>query len=85
MRKETEMQLESRICDMRRTLDLKQREMDQMAQRIAVPVDTDIVRMKIQKDLEARHRVELETKAQENERLTDQYYDAKRQLDLVKT
>jgi len=50
-------------------LDLKQREMDQMAQKMSVPVDTDILRMKIQKDLESRHRIDLETKMAENERL----------------
>ncbi len=31
-----------------------------MAQKLQLPVDTDILRMKIQKDLEARHRVEIE-------------------------
>jgi hypothetical protein len=36
--------------------------MDQMAQKLTLPVDTDILRMKIQKDLEARHRIDIETK-----------------------
>ena len=29
---------------------------------MALPVDTDILRMKLAKDMEARHRLELETK-----------------------
>ena len=41
------MNLESRLNDMKRLMDLKQREIDQMSQKISLPVDTDIVRMKI--------------------------------------
>jgi hypothetical protein len=59
--------------------------MDQMAQKLSLPVDTDILRMKIQKDLEARHRIDMETKIQESERLSDQFYEAKRQLDIMRT
>ena len=63
---------------------MKQREMDQMAQKLQLPIDTDILRMKIQKDLEARHRIEVEQKIQENERLQDQHFEANRQLDIVR-
>lgn len=70
---------------MRRLVDMKQREMDQMAQKLSLPIDTDILRMKIQKDLEARHRIDLEQKASENERLSDQHYESKRQLDILRT
>jgi hypothetical protein len=31
--------------------------------------------MKIAKDMEARHRLDLETKQQETERLADQFYE----------
>ena len=55
-----------------------------MAQKLQLPIDTDILRMKIQKDLEARHRIEVEQKIQENERLQDQHFEAKRQLDIVR-
>lgn len=64
---------------------MKQREMDAMAQKLSLPVDTDILRMKIQKDLEARHRIDLEQKVNENERLADQFYETKRQLDILRT
>eukprot|EP00352_Strombidinopsis_acuminata_P001062 CAMPEP_0176342562 /NCGR_PEP_ID=MMETSP0126-20121128/3259_1 /TAXON_ID=141414 ORGANISM="Strombidinopsis acuminatum, Strain SPMC142" /NCGR_SAMPLE_ID=MMETSP0126 /ASSEMBLY_ACC=CAM_ASM_000229 /LENGTH=49 /DNA_ID=CAMNT_0017688017 /DNA_START=302 /DNA_END=451 /DNA_ORIENTATION=- len=49
-----------------------------MANRISLPIDTDIMRMKLQKDIEARHRVELDQKQQEIERLSENYYEAKR-------
>lgn len=70
---------------MRRAIEQKQREIDQMATKVSLPIDTDILRMKIQKDIESRHRVELDSKQQELDRLSEQFYEVKRQLDVVKT
>ena len=70
-RKDIEINLESRLNDTKRLVDMKQRDIDQLAQKLALPVDTDILRMKIMKDLESRHRIDLEAKASENERLQD--------------
>ena len=56
-----------------------------MANKMSLPIDTDIMRMKIQKDIEARHRVELDQKQQEIDRASENFYEAKRQLDIVKT
>ena len=55
-----------------------------MANKMTLPIDTDIMRMKIQKDIEGRHRIELDAKQQEVDRLGEQYYEAKRQLDVLK-
>ena len=55
-----------------------------MANKMTLPIDTDIMRMKIQKDIESRHRIEMEQKQHEVDRLGDQFYEAKRQLDVVK-
>ena len=54
---------------MKRLLELKQREMDSMAQKMQLPVDVDILRIKIQKEIEQKHRVDLEQKINDNERL----------------
>ena len=83
-KKGLEVTLEERLNDMRRAIEQKQREIDSMANKMSLPVDTDIMRMKIQKDIEARHRVELETKQAEMERTSEQYYEVKRQLDVLK-
>ena len=56
-----------------------------MANKMSLPIDADILRMKIQKDMESRHRVELDQKQYEVDRLGEQYYEVKRQLDVVKT
>ena len=50
---------------------------------MSLPIDTDIMRMKIQKDIEARHRVEIDHKQQEVDRMGEQFYEVKRQLDVV--
>ena len=50
------------MIDMKRAIETKQRELEQMHSKLALPVDTDILRMKIAKDMEARHRLELEAK-----------------------
>ena len=33
-----------------------------MAAKMQLPIDTDILRMKIQKDIESRHRIEIDAK-----------------------
>lgn len=45
---------------------------------MVLPVDTDILKMRIQKDLEGRFRMEIETKLMELERMTEAYYECKR-------
>ena len=52
--------MEQRLNDMRRAIEQKQREIDAMANKMSLPIDADILRMKIQKDMESRHRVELD-------------------------
>jgi hypothetical protein len=49
-----------------------------MANKMTLPIDTDIMRMKIQKDIEARHRVEVDSKQQEIDRLSEHFYEVKR-------
>lgn len=61
-KKELELTVEERLNDMRRAIEQKQREIDSMANKMTLPIDTDIMRMKIQKDIEGRHRIELDAK-----------------------
>ena len=46
-KKELELGLEQRLNDMRRAIEQKQREIDTMANKMALPIDADILRMKI--------------------------------------
>ena len=51
---------------------------------MALPIDTDIMRMKIAKDMEARHRVEIENSQAELDRVAEQFYEAKRITEVLK-
>jgi len=73
-----EQNFEKRMNDMRRAIEQKQREIENMANKMTLPIDTDIMRMKIQKDIEARHRVEVDAKQQEIDRLSEHFYEVKR-------
>ena len=42
---------------MRRAIEHKQREIDSIAKKMTLPIDTEIMRMKIKKDIEGRHRI----------------------------
>ena len=52
---------------------------------MVLPVDKDILRMRIQKDLEAKFRFELESRMQELEKTTDALYESRRQDEIVRT
>lgn len=54
--------MEQRIGDMRKAIELKQKEIESLANKVSMPLDVDILRMKIQKDIEMRHRVELDNR-----------------------
>jgi hypothetical protein len=64
-RKSIEDQFEQRLNQMSKTIERKQIDLDTMSQKMVLPVDSDILRMRIQKDLEAKFRYELETRMQE--------------------
>ena len=84
-KKDLEAQYEARLGDWRRALEGKQKELDQICAKMVLPIDTDILRMRVTKDIEARFRLELETKGMELDKMTEAYYETKRQLEIVKT
>ena len=61
-----------------KTVERKQADLDNMTQKMVLPVDSDILRMRIQKDLEAKFRFELENRAAELERTTDAFFESRR-------
>lgn len=73
------------MSDWRRALESKQRELEGISAKMVLPIDTDILRMRVTKDIEARFRLEIETKTVECEKMTEAYYEVKRQFEIVKT
>ena len=61
-RRGLEEQFEQRLTQMAQIVERKQGELDTLAQKMVLPVDSDILRMRIQKDLEAKFRFELESR-----------------------
>ena len=43
---------------MQRKLEARQREIESMQTKMTLPVDSDIMRMKVLKEIEGRHRIE---------------------------
>ena len=84
-RKALEEQFEGRLNQMAQAIERKQNELDTLSQKMVLPVDSDILRMRIQKDLEAKFRFELENTRQELERSSDSLFESRRQLEIVKT
>ena len=52
---------------------------------MVLPIDTDIMRMRIQKDVENKFRMEIDNKTNEIERITEGFYELKRQNEIYKT
>ena len=63
----------------------KQKEIDHINSKMALPIDQDILRMRIQKDLESKYRFDIDSKSMELDRLSEQYFETKRHLELTKT
>ena len=66
-------------------IEKKQAEIESLSSKMQLPVDQDILRMRIQKDVEARYRFEINQKTQMLEQTSDSLYDTRRQLELLKT
>jgi hypothetical protein len=69
---------------MSKAIERKQSELDTIASKMVLPVDSDILRMRIQKEVEAKYRYELETRQGELERVSDAFYESRRQLEIIK-
>lgn len=70
---------------MKNSLDNKQTEIEHLTQKMQLPVDQDILRMRIQKDLENKYRFELDSKAMELDKVSESYFETKRLYEVVKT
>ena len=66
-------------------IEAKQKEIDHINQKMHLPVDQDILRMRIQKDLENKYRFEIDSKTLELDKLSESYFEVKRLHELSKT
>lgn len=66
-------------------IENKQTEIEHLTQKMQLPVDQDILRMRIQKDLENKYRFELDSKAMDLDKVSESYFETKRLYETVKT
>ena len=74
-----------RINHMRQVVEQKQKEIDHINSKMQLPVDQDILRMRIQKDLESKYRFELDAKTLELDKVSENYFESKRMAELHKS
>lgn len=67
------------------TIETKQKEIDHINSKMQLPVDQDILRMRIQKDLENKYRFELDSKTIELDKVSESYFESKRIQEMLKT
>jgi len=70
---------------MRIVVDSKQKEIDMINAKMTLPVDQDILRMRIQKDLESKYRFEIDAKTLELDKVSESYFETKRHHEVLKT
>ena len=70
---------------MKLVLENKQTEIEHLTQKMQLPVDQDILRMRIQKDLENKYRFELDSKAMELDKVSESYFETKRLYEAGKS
>ena len=52
-------------------MEQRQSEIDDLQRKVFAPLDTDMLRIKLMKELEAPHQIELQAKQHEAERLRE--------------
>ena len=70
---------------MKSVIENKEREIDIINQKMQLPVDQDILRMRIQKDLEAKYRFDIDSKTMELDKVSENYFETKRLYEISKT
>ena len=70
---------------MKSALENKEREIEIINSKMQLPVDQDILRMRIQKDLESKYRFDIDSKTMELDKVSENYFETKRLYELSKT
>jgi len=80
-----ENQFDNTIRSFKIAIEQKQKELEDVQAKVIPSLDHDMIRIKIINELEVPHRQAIEAKQQEIDKLQDQVYELKRQLDILNT
>ncbi|KAM3147617.1 hypothetical protein pb186bvf_000424 [Paramecium bursaria] len=81
-KKQIEQQFDNTTRNWKLLTEQKQREIEEIQARLAPSFDQDMMRIKVINELEIPHRQQLEAKQNEIEKLNEQIYQKKREIDL---
>ena len=84
-KKEMEVNFDSSLRNFKMAIEQKQKELEDVQSKVIPSLDHDMIRIKIINELEMPHRQQIESKDHEINRLHDQIYELKRQLDISNT
>ncbi len=84
-KKEMENQFDNTIRNFKIAIEQKQKELEDVQAKVIPSLDHDMIRIKIINELEVPHRQAIDTKQHEVDKLQDQVYELKRQLDILNT
>jgi len=82
-KKDLEVQFDTTIRNFKLAIEQKQKELEEVQAKVIPSLDHDMIRIKIINELEIPHRQAIETKNQEIDRLQDQVYELKRQVEFT--
>ncbi|CAD8101143.1 unnamed protein product [Paramecium sonneborni] len=81
-KKQTEQQFDNASKNWKLLIEQKQRELEEIQNKLSPSFDQDMIRIKLINELEIPHRQQLEVKQNEIEKLNEIIYQLKRNLDL---
>ncbi|CAD8181371.1 unnamed protein product [Paramecium pentaurelia] len=81
-KKQTEQQFDNASKSWKLLIEQKQRELEEIQNRLSPSFDQDMIRIKLLNELEIPHRQQLDVKQNEIEKLNEVIYQLKRNLDL---
>ena len=82
-KKEIEMQFDTTIRNLKNSIEQKQKEIEDVQTKVMPILDQDMIKIKLINELEVPHKLQMEAKIMELEKLQDENYELKRQIELA--
>lgn len=84
-KKDIENQFDTTIRNLKSAIEQKQKEIEEVQTKVIPVLDQDMIKIKLINELEVPHKIQLEAKAIEIEKIQEENYELKRQLQMVLT
>ena len=81
-KKEIEIQFDTTIRNLKNSIEQKQKEIEEIQTKVMPILDQDMIKIKLINELEVPHKLQMEAKNIEVEKLQDENYELKRQIEM---